>query len=64
MFMRHKAGQNLTQWLPLDLRQMGFTCLQPSHPGEERSVSGGRMCITGGGGDGGEAERSRIAFTS
>lgn len=58
MFMRHKAGQNLTQWLPLDLGQMGFICLQPSHLGEERSVSGGRMCITAGWGDG---ERQREA---
>lgn len=43
--MRNKAGQNLLQLLPFDLRQMGFTCLQPSHLGEGRSVSGGRVCI-------------------
>lgn len=57
MLMRHKAGQNLTQRLPLYLRQMGFPCLQPSHLGEERTVSGGRA-VRGG------TERSRIAFTS
>jgi len=58
MFMGNKAGQNLPQWLPLDLRQVGFTCLQPSHLGEGGSLSGGRMCIGQGG-----TERGRVAFT-
>lgn len=38
MFIRNKAGQNLPQGLPLDLRQRGFTFLQTSDGRGEECV--------------------------